>query len=90
MSVIIRVPGSLKDWFQGDDETICQGETMGECLEHLIERFPGLRSRLFDNNGELSSVLVFLNGENILSLEGLATSVKDGDEVGIIPLAAGG
>lgn len=90
MAVIVRVPGSLKDWFQGDDEAICQGETMGECLEHLIERFPDLRDRLFDENGELSSVLVFLNGENILSLEGLATSVKDGDEVGIIPLAAGG
>jgi molybdopterin converting factor small subunit len=90
MSVIIRVPGSLKDWFQGDDEAVCQGETMGECLEYLIGRFPDLRDRLFDKNSELSAVLVFLNGENILSLEGLATPVKDGDEAGIIPLAAGG
>jgi len=90
MSVIIRVPGSLKDWFQGDDEAVCKGETMGECLEYLIGRFPGLRDRLFDKNSELSAVLVFLNGENILSLGGLATPVKDGDEAGIIPLAAGG
>ncbi len=90
MSIIIRVPGSLKEWFDGTDEAICQGNTVGECFDHLDNKFPGLRDRLINDKDELSAVLVFINGENIRNLDGLTTVVKDGDEIGIIPLAAGG
>jgi molybdopterin converting factor small subunit len=45
---------------------------------------------LVDDKGGTSSVLIFLNGDNIGRSEGLSTAVKDGDEIYIIPLAAGG
>ncbi len=90
MSVLIRVPGSLKKWFQGQDEALCHGNTMGDCIEHLEECFPGFKTHLVDENGDISKVIIFLNGDNIRNLKGLATEVKDGDEISIIPLAAGG
>ena len=90
MSIIVRVPGSLSEWFDGTDEAICHGSTVGECFDHLDNKFPGLRDRLINDKDELSAVLVFINGENIQNLDGLATVVKDGDEISIIPLAAGG
>lgn len=90
MSIIVRVPASLSDWFDGQDEVICQGRTVNECFEKLVETFPGTKNRLIDENGKLPPILVFLNGENIRFLEGLETAVADGDEIGIIPLAAGG
>lgn len=90
MPVTVRVPGSLKDWFRGSDEATCRGGTLGECIDQLDREFPGVRDRLLNDAGELGAVLVFLNGENVKKLNGLATSISDGDEIGILPLAAGG
>ena len=72
-------------------EINCECGTVRECIEYLSENHPESRSRLFDEHGEVSSVLmIFLNGENVRHLDGLATPVKEGDQVAIIPLAAGG
>ncbi len=90
MAITVRVPGSLKSWFQGSDEATCGGSNLKECIEHLEGQFPGLRERLLNDEGEISAVLIFLNGENVMSLDGLSTTVADGDEIGIIPFAAGG
>jgi len=90
MTIIARIPGSLKEWFDGSEEAVIDGKTVGECIDQLDNKFSGLSSRLIDKNGEMSAVLIFLNGENIVNLNGLETDVADGDELGIIPLAAGG
>lgn len=90
MPVTVRVPGSLREWFHGSDEASCIGGTLGECIQQLEDRFPGIRDRLLNEEGEIAAVLIFVNGENATSLEGLATTVGDGDEIGIIPFAAGG
>jgi sulfur-carrier protein len=90
MAIIMRVPGSLAAWFGGQESTSCSGETLGQCIEDLESRFPGLRKRVVDDKGGTSAVLIFVNGENIIRLEGLGTSIRDGDEIAVIPLAAGG
>jgi molybdopterin synthase sulfur carrier subunit len=91
MSISVLVPGSLKDWFGGAEQALCEGKTIGDCIDDLDAKFPGFRSRVFDDKGEISSsVMIFLDGQNLRSLNGLASPVKDGDEVSIIPFAAGG
>ncbi len=90
MSVVFRIPGSLRKWFDGQDEARCHGATMGECIRHLEGQYPGIEGRLLDSDGGVANVLIFLNGDNIMKMSGLETPVKDGDEVGVIPLAAGG
>ena len=90
MAITMRVPGSLRAWFDGQESACCVGDTLGQCIEYLDTRFPGLKNRVIDDKGGTSTVLVFLNGENIVRLEGLGTVVKDGDEIAVIPLAAGG
>ncbi|MDI6776101.1 MAG: MoaD family protein [Syntrophales bacterium] len=91
MSITVIIPGSLKDWFGSSDQATCEGKTMGECIDDLDSKFPGFRRRVVDEKGGISSsVMIFLDGQNLRSLDGLATPVKDGDEVSIIPFAAGG
>ncbi len=90
MPITVRVPGSLKDWFRGSDEAFCNGRTLGECIDQLDREFPGIRDRLLNEEGEIGAILIFVNGENVTKLEGLATSISDGDEIAIIPFAAGG
>ncbi len=93
MPVKIIIPGSLKRWFEGETEYSCQGdqgERILDCIDRLEKRFPGVKEHLIDPKGNISNVLIFLNGDNLRSLDGLSTTVKDGDEISIIPLAAGG
>ncbi len=90
MTVTVRIPGSLAGWFNGDDEVACQGKTVRECFRAIQEKHPGFQERIFDARGNIGLVLIFVNGENIKNLAGVDTPVLDGDEIGIIPLAAGG
>lgn len=91
MSITIIVPGSLKELFNGNNQAICEGKTIRACIEDLDNKFPGFKNRVLDEKGEVnSSFMIFLDGQNLRILDGLATSVKDGDEVNIIPFAAGG
>jgi sulfur-carrier protein len=90
MAVTIRIPLSLSDWFSGSDEIICRGHTVKTCFDSIRQRYPEFNRHMFDESGKPANVLVFLNGDNIMNLDGLETPVKEGDEIGIIPLAAGG
>ena len=90
MSIIIRIPGSFSGWFNGRDEAVSSGSTIRECFVHVNGRYPGFFDRIINGAGDISNVLIFLNGENIRNLDGLETKVSHGDELGIIPLAAGG
>jgi len=90
MAIKVMVPGSLRSWFGGSDEVSCEGATVGHCLDQLGGRFPGLKDRLLTPAGEIGAVIIFLNGDNVRQRQGLATAVSNGDEIGIVPLAAGG
>ncbi len=60
-------------------------------LETLEKRYDGLRGLVRDEAGKIHyHVNVYVNNEEIEALQGLATPLKDGDEVSIIPAMAGG
>jgi MoaD family protein len=90
MTITARVPGSLKAWLDGACEADCQGRTVGECLADLSRLHPRLQGRVLDEERGMPKVLVFLNGDNVMGMGGLDTPVNDGDEIALIPLAAGG
>lgn len=91
MSIIMILPGSLKKWMGDNSEAECEGATVLECVEFLENQFNGFKKKIVDEKGTPSDeVLLFKNGTNILNLEGLATPIANGDEISIIPFAAGG
>lgn len=60
-------------------------------LDALESRFEGLRGLVRGPGGEVHHhVNVYVNGEEIGELQGLATRLCPGDEVSIIPALAGG
>jgi molybdopterin converting factor small subunit len=66
------------------------GKTVGDCLDHLIEQYPGMREGLFDKKGKLLNVVeVYVNNESAYPEE-LAKRVQDGDEIHLILMLAGG
>jgi molybdopterin converting factor small subunit len=66
--------------------------TVRTALEALIAAYDGLQGRLFDpgTGGLLSYLFVELNGRDIRALQGLETSVQDGDALSVLIPVAGG
>ncbi len=63
---------------------------IASCLDELEIQSPGLKKHLYNNKGELHPFIdIFVNGDSMRSLQGLATPLKDGDEVRILPAFAG-
>jgi molybdopterin converting factor small subunit len=62
-----------------------------ECLDNLDAQFPGIKARLCDEAGQVQQfVNVYINGEDIRFLQEMASTLKAGDEVSIVPAMAGG
>ena len=65
--------------------------TVCEVIERLEHEVPGIREKLLDPDGGGRRFLnVFLNGEDVRFLSGLATPVGTNDELVILPAVAGG
>jgi len=91
MAVVVKIPTQLRAAAEGMAETEVTGETVSEVLNGLYERFGELRERICNDDGSLRRfVNVYLAGEDIRFLDGLATPVPDGAEVTILPAVAGG
>jgi molybdopterin converting factor small subunit len=91
MSVVVKIPTQLRPAAGGEAETEVSGATVQECLDGLFARHEELRARIADEDGSLRRfVNVYLAGEDIRFLDGLATPVADGSELTILPAVAGG
>ena len=91
MTVVVKIPTQLRAAAEGEAETEVEGANVQEVLERLFERFEELRLRISDDDGTLRRfVNVYVAGEDIRFLDGLATPVSDGAEVTILPAVAGG
>lgn len=90
MAVKVRIPSPLKPLTGGKAEVEAEAKTVAELVEALEAQFPGIKERLTEGGKLRRAVNVFVNGEDIRSLQGEETTLKDGDEVSIIPAVAGG
>jgi molybdopterin converting factor small subunit len=89
--VTVLLPGVLRKRVDGASAVRVEGATVAELITALEEQHPGLRFNLCDETGELRPfVNVYVNGENVRYLQGLATPVPVGARVHILPSVAGG
>ena len=87
----VKLPTQLRDAAGGATEAQAPGATVGEVLEALYTEHGELRERISDSDGGLRRfVNVYLRGEDIRFLDGLAAELGDSDEVTILPAVAGG
>ena len=91
MSISVRIPTPLRRVTNGVDKVDAEGDTLDQIIDSLDSQYPGLKGRLCDEDGELRNfVNVYVNGEDVRFMQGLATVTKSGDEVSIVPAVAGG
>lgn len=85
---VIKLPPGLSG-AEGPAVMECEGGDVGEALADCVRREPRLRSRIFRDDGSVW-VGVFVNGRNVRQGEGLATRLRDGDEIRLLPPIGGG
>jgi molybdopterin synthase sulfur carrier subunit len=91
MSVRVRVPTPLRKFTQGADEVNAQGRNIRSIVEDLEKNYPGIKERICDETGKVRRfVNVYVNGDDIRFLQNLETSLKEGDNISIVPAIAGG
>jgi sulfur-carrier protein len=86
----VRIPPTLRADVGGVRELEASGETVGDVIEDLVDRYPPLRGQLLQNGGLASFVNVFLGGEDVRTLDGLETPVREDATVILLPAMAGG
>jgi molybdopterin synthase sulfur carrier subunit len=87
----VRIPPTLRVQTGGEREVSADGDTVRELLDDLMSRFPSLRGQLLNGDDELAQfVNVYVDGEDVRTLDGLETPVRDGATVILLPAMAGG
>jgi sulfur-carrier protein len=92
VTVTVLVPGALRDDAEGATrlEVAAEG-SLADVVRAIGERWPRLERRICDERGEIRRfVNVYVDGEDVRRAAGLATPVRSGAEVQILPSIAGG
>jgi MoaD family protein len=90
METIVRIPTPLRTLTGGNDEVKAEGGTVGQVIEDLERRHPGIRERLLDEKGVRRFINIYVGEEDVRFLDGLDTELKAGDQISIVPAIAGG
>jgi molybdopterin synthase sulfur carrier subunit len=80
---LVRIPPILRSATGGEREVPASGETIGAVLDDLTARFPELE-------GQLRYANVYVDGEDIRTLDELETPVREGATIILLPAMAGG
>jgi cysteine synthase/molybdopterin converting factor small subunit len=87
----VRIPPTLRSEVGGVREVEASGETVRDLLDDLADRYPALgRQVLEGGNGLAPFVNVYVNSEDVRTLQGLDTPVSAGSTVILLPAMAGG
>ena len=86
----VFVPTPLRRLTGGQSKVDVDADDVGGVLQALDQEYPGVTERLLDDGGNVKRFInVFLNDDEIRSLQGLQTPVKESDRVSIVPAIAG-
>lgn len=86
----VRIPPTLRGETGGQRQVDATGDSVGAVLNDLATRFPGLGSQIFEDGEIAPFVNVYLEGEDIRTLQGLETPVTANATVILLPAMAGG
>lgn len=90
MSVTMRIHPFLRQFSGGEKIVEVEGKTVGECIENLEVKFPGIKQHLCDKEGKLDNLWdIYVNAASSYPEE-LAMPVKNGDELIVVAVMHGG
>ena len=91
-TIIVHIPSLLRSFVNGHDKVLAPATGDVHHLINYVElSYPGFKARVCDEAGKTrKGINIFVNGEDIRFLDGMATLTNHGDEVELLPAIAGG
>jgi adenylyltransferase/sulfurtransferase len=87
----VYIPTSWRALTAGQSRVVVPAQDVASLVAALEERYPGFRRELVDESGNFHRfVNVYVNNKEIEELNGLQTTLREEDEVAVIPAMAGG
>jgi sulfur-carrier protein len=86
----IRIPPTLRAEAGGERQVEVAGDSVRDVLVGLTERFPALQERIWEDGQVAEFVNVYVDGEDIRTLGGIDTPVREGSTLILLPAMAGG
>jgi molybdopterin converting factor small subunit len=87
-AVTVFVPQQLRNYTGGATQVSAAGATVDEALTHLNQRYPGIRFRVVDEQGNIREHMrIFVDGERVHEV---SAKLKPTAEVHIFGALSGG
>jgi molybdopterin converting factor small subunit len=93
MSIVFYIPGPLREFTSGlsEVEVGSSPATVGEALCALWTLYPGVRDRIATEQGQVREhINIFVGNEHVRYTGGLATPIRLGAKISIVPAVSGG
>lgn len=85
----VRIPKPLRKITESERLVSVEGSTAGDALNNLLQRYPDLRSHLYDDQNKFitstdESINVLLGKYDIRELDGPNTALSESDQLTIL------
>jgi sulfur-carrier protein len=91
MKVKFKLFANFREAVRGKEvELEINGDTVDDAIQGLLARYPGLAPMTLQDGKIKPYVNILLNAQKISSTEGLASHLKDNDEIALFPPVSGG
>jgi molybdopterin synthase sulfur carrier subunit len=85
---LVFIPTPLRDLTGGVTEIALDGSTVGELIDILESRYPGLKDRLCRSDSLAPGIQVSI--DDVMTRRGLQAKVQPNSEVHFLPVIGGG
>ena len=91
MSKKILIPTPLRPFVNQQEEISTEASNVDDALRDLATNFPKIQQHLYDKDDNLRKFInIYVNDSDIRDVDGVQTSLKDNDEISLVPAIAGG
>lgn len=90
MSITVIIPTILRPLTNQQKHINLEGNQVSEIIDHMEQQYPGIKEKLVTGGNAHRFINIYVNDNDIRFQDGLATSLRDGDVLTILPAVAGG
>ncbi len=90
MSITVIIPTILRPLTNEQKRIDMEGNKVSEIIDHMERQYPGIKEKLVTGGSAHRFINIYVNDNDIRFQDGLATSLRDGDVLTILPAVAGG
>jgi MoaD family protein len=90
MAVTVNIPTILRPLTDNQRRVELSGTTVRDIIENLEQQYAGIKEKLLAGEQVHRFINIYVNDDDIRFTQGLATPVREGDSMTILPSVAGG